>query len=134
VQSLVRDLNHVYRDTPALWEVDDDARGFWWLEANDAENNVVAFCRAGEDPGSDVLACVCNLSPSPREGYRVGLPRGGRWLEVLNTDASGYGGSGMGNMGAVEAEAVGWHGQPCSAVMTLPPLSVLWFKPEESPR
>ena len=134
VQSLVRDLNHVYRDTPALWEVDDDARGFYWLEANDAENCVVAFCRVGEDPAEDVLACVCNLTPTPRENYRVGLPRGGRWTEALNTDAGGYGGTNSGNMGGVEAEAVEWHGQPCSAVVTLPPLSVLWFVPEAAPR
>ncbi len=132
IQSLVRDLNHVYRATPALWEVDDDARGFWWLEANDAENCVVAFCRGGEDPAEDVLACVCNLTPAPREGYRVGLPRGGRWTEVLNTDASNYGGTNTGNMGGVEAEAVAWRGQPCSALVTLPPLSVLWFVPEKT--
>jgi 1,4-alpha-glucan branching enzyme len=134
IQSLVRDLNHVYRDTPALWEVDDDARGFYWLEANDAENCVVAFCRVGEDPAEDVLACVCNLTPTPRENYRVGLPRGGRWTEVLNTDAGVYAGSGMGNMGGVDAEAVEWHGQPCSAEVTLPPLSVLWFVPERRGR
>ena len=134
IQSLVRDLNHVYRDTPALWEVDDDARGFYWLEANDAENCVVAFCRVGEDPAEDVLACVCNLTPMPRENYRVGLPRGGRWTEVLNTDAGVYGGSGMGNLGGVDAEAVEWHGQPCSAEVTLPPLSVLWFVPERPGR
>jgi 1,4-alpha-glucan branching enzyme len=126
----VRDLNRHYRGTPALYEVDDDARGFWWLEPNDAERNIVAFCRAGEDPAADVLACVMNLSPVPREGYRLGLPRAGRWREVLNTDAQAYGGTGVGNLGGVEAQAVGWGGQPFSAELTLPPLAALWLVPE----
>jgi 1,4-alpha-glucan branching enzyme len=127
VQALVRALNSVYRETPALWEVDFDPRGFWWLEPNDAEANVVAFCRAGEDPVGDVLACVCNLSPVVREGYRLGLPQPGRWVEALNTDSSFFGGTNAGNLGGVEAEAVGWAGQPFSAAVTLPPLSVLWL-------
>jgi 1,4-alpha-glucan branching enzyme len=131
IHALVRDLNRVYRATPALYEVDDDARGFWWLEPNDAENNVVAFCRAGEDPVADVVACVLNLSPVPREGYRVGLPRAGRWREVLNTDAQAYGGSGVGNLGGVEADGVGWGGQPFSAQITLPPLGAVWLVPED---
>jgi 1,4-alpha-glucan branching enzyme len=132
IQTLVRDLNRVYRDTPALWEVDEDPRGFWWLEPNDAEANVVAFCRGGEDAAADVVACVCNLSPVPRDGYRLGLPQPGRWREALNTDADAYGGSNNGNLGGVEAEAVGWHGQPYSATITLPPLSVLWLVPERA--
>ncbi|MEA2254298.1 MAG: 1,4-alpha-glucan branching enzyme [Solirubrobacteraceae bacterium] len=134
VQSLVRDLNHVYRDTPALWEVDFDSSGFWWLEPNDAENNIVAFCRAGADPARDVIACVMNLSPVPRTGYRLGLPQAGPWREALNTDAAAYGGTNTGNLGGVEAEGVGWHGQPFSAEVTLPPLSVLWLVPERAPR
>jgi 1,4-alpha-glucan branching enzyme len=132
IQSLVRDLNHVYRDTPALWEVDSDARGFWWLEPNDAEANIVAFCRGGEDAAADVLACVCNLSPVPRHGYRLGLPQPGRWREALNTDAGTYGGTNTGNLGGVSAEPVAWHGQPYSAEITLPPLSVLWLVPERA--
>jgi 1,4-alpha-glucan branching enzyme len=127
IQALVRDLNARYRRTPALWEVDFDPRGFWWLEPNDAESNVVAFCRAGEDTVGDVLACVCNLSPIPREGYRLGLPQPGRWVEALNTDSSFYGGTNTGNLGGVEAGPAGWHGQPFSAELTLPPLSVLWL-------
>ena len=129
VQSLVRDLNHAYVATPALWEVDDDGRGFRWLEANDADRNVVAFLRLGESE-DDVLVCVCNLSPVPREGYRVGMPRSGRWREALNTDAELYGGTNRGNMGAVEAEAVPWHEQPNSAELVLGPLSVLWLVPD----
>src|ERR1700759_2254355 len=97
VQSLVRDLNFAYRDEPALWERDGDAEGFFWIEANDAENSVVAFARVGRE--GRVMVCVMNLTPIPREGYRVGLPRGGRWREVVNTDAEKYGGSGVGNLG-----------------------------------
>jgi 1,4-alpha-glucan branching enzyme len=130
IQSLVRDLNRVYRERPAMWQIDDSDRGFWWLEPNDAENNVVAFCRAGEDPATDVVAVVCNLSPVPRQSYRLGLPHSGRWVEALNTDSSFYGGTNTGNMGGVEADAMGWHGQPFSAELTLPPLSVLWLVPE----
>ena len=129
VQRLVRDLNHVYRDTPALWDNDFDSTGFYWLEANDAERNVVAFARTSRDH-SEVLVCVCNLSPVPRENYRVGLPRSGRWREALNTDSAFYGGADWGNLGGVDAEPVGWHEQPCSAELVLGPLSVLWLVPE----
>jgi 1,4-alpha-glucan branching enzyme len=128
IQSLVRDLNQVYRDQRALWDVDSEPSGFWWLEANDADRNVVAFCRASEG-AKDVLACVANLAPVPREGYRVGLPRSGAWREVLNTDAEQYGGSNTGNLGTVEAEPIPWGGQPFSAELVLPPLGVLWLVP-----
>ena len=133
VQALVRDLNRVLKDTPALYEVDFDGRGFWWIEPNDADANVVAFARAGEDPDQDVLVCVCNLSPVPRPGYRVGLPRSGRWVETLNTDSSFYGGTDTGSLGGVDAETLPWHGQPCSAEVTLPPLGVVWLVPEAKP-
>nr|WP_228431037.1 alpha amylase C-terminal domain-containing protein [Baekduia soli] len=128
VQRLVRDLNHVYRDRPALWQRDESPEGFYWIEANDAENSVVAFAREGED--GRVVVCVMNLTPVVRKGYRIGLPRPGRWLEILNTDAEVYGGSGVGNLGAVEAEALPWHSQPMSAALDLPPLGVLWLAPE----
>jgi 1,4-alpha-glucan branching enzyme len=130
VQSLVRSLNTVYRDQPALWERDFEGEGFYWLEPNDADRNVVAFARVGLDPSDDVLVCVCNLSPVPRAGYRLGLPQAGRWVEALNTDAELYGGSNMGNLGGVEAEPIPWHEQPNSAELTLPPLAVLWLVPE----
>ena len=132
IQSLVRDLNTVYRDEPALWEVDSEPAGFWWLEGGDAENNVIAFVRASRE-AERVLVCICNLSPVPRAGYRVGLPRPGRWREVLNTDAGCYGGGDVGNGGAVEAERVEWHGHVYSAPVTLPPLGTLWLVPEEPP-
>ncbi len=129
IQSLVRDLNGVYRQQPALWENDFDSSGFWWLEANDASQNVVAFARASVD-AEEVLVCVANLSPAPRDGYRLGLPRSGRWVEALNTDSEYYGGTNAGNWGGVEAEPIPWNDQPFSAELHLPPLAVLWLAPE----
>jgi 1,4-alpha-glucan branching enzyme len=128
VQALVRDLNHAYRAEPALWEVDFEPAGFRWLEMNDAAANVLAFLRLSRD-GSRVVVCACNLSPVPREGYRIGLPRAGTWREVLTTDDARYGGSGIGN-GAVVAEETPYHDQPFSAPVTLPPLGVVWLAPE----
>ncbi len=129
VQSLVRDLNNVYRETPALWRSDYDPAGFRWLEANDAANNVLAFSRLDLE-GGQPLVCVLNLSPVPRYDYRVGMPQAGRWREVLNTDSPYYGGSGVGNLGAVEGEALAWHDQPFSALLTLPPLGAVWLTPQ----
>ena len=128
VQSLVRDLNAHYRAEPALWEVDFDPAGFRWLEPNDADDNVLAFLRLSRD-GERPVVCVCNFSPVPRYGYRVGLPAGGPLARALNTDSELYGGSGVGNMGAVTAEAKPWHDQPYSAEVTLPPLGVVWLVP-----
>jgi 1,4-alpha-glucan branching enzyme len=136
VQSLVRDLNAVYRERRALWELDFDPAGFWWLEPNDADNNVFAFARAGRDGGAGgdgLIVCAMNLSPIPRHGYRLGLPRAGAWREVLNTDAGVYGGGDVGNLGEVRAEEVPWHNQTQSAEVTLPPLGVVYLVPEESP-
>jgi 1,4-alpha-glucan branching enzyme len=130
VQSLIRDLNRLYRDERALWELDGEPAGFAWLELNDAAANVVAFARFSH-AGGRALVCVCNFSPVPRPGYRVGLPRAGTWRAVLNTDASIYGGSGAGNGGAITAEQTAWHGQQWSAELQLPPLGVLWLVPED---
>jgi 1,4-alpha-glucan branching enzyme len=129
IQSLVRDLNRAYRDEPALWQRDADPGGFFWIEPNDADQSVLAFARQDDD-GENVLVCICNLTPVPREDYRLGLPRSGRWREILNTDAELYGGANWGNMGGVEAEGLPWHSQPFSALVTLPPLGVLWLVPE----
>jgi 1,4-alpha-glucan branching enzyme len=129
VQSLVRDLNNAYRAHPALYEVDFDPSGFRWLEANDSTNNVVAFARL-DAKGEQPVVCVLNLSPVARYDYRVGMPLCCRWKELLNTDSDYYGGSGVGNLGGVEAEAVPWHDQPFSAFVTLPPLAAVWFVPE----
>jgi 1,4-alpha-glucan branching enzyme len=129
VQSLVRDLNNAYRAHRALYEVDFDPSGFRWLEANDSTNNVVAFARL-DAKGEQPVVCVLNLSPVARYDYRVGMPLCCRWKELVNTDSDYYGGSGVGNLGGVEAEAVPWHDQPFSAFVTLPPLAAVWFVPE----
>jgi 1,4-alpha-glucan branching enzyme len=126
----VADLNRAYRDEPALWEVDFRPAGFQWLVGDARDDNVVAYARFSAD-GSRVLACVVNFSPVVRDGWRVPLPRGGRWREVVNTDATEYGGSGVGNLGVIEAEATSLHGRPYSAAMTLPPLAALWLAPED---
>ena len=128
VQRLVRDLNHRLREEPALYEQDFEPAGLWWIEANDAASNVFAFGRASRD-GNRVLVCAANLSPIPRERYRLGLPRPGHWIEILNTDSAHYGGSDLGNQHGVEAEPVPWHGQNTSAEVTLPPLAVIWLIP-----
>jgi 1,4-alpha-glucan branching enzyme len=132
VQALVRELNAVYKAQPALWERDFDGEGFYWIEPNDADRNVVVFARAGLDPARTVLVVAANLAPVVRERYRVGLPQPGRWREVLNSDASVYGGSNVGNADGVLSEPIPWHGQPYSAEVTLPPLGVLWLAPAEN--
>ncbi len=127
VQELTRLLNRVYLDQPALWERDSSAEGFSWIDASDEEGNVFSFLRFAAD--GRPLACVANLSATPRHGYRVGLPSGGTWREALNTDDLHLGGSGVGNGGQVHATDRTWHGQPFSADLTLPPLGVLWLVP-----
>jgi len=129
IQALVRDLNRLYKDEPALWEVDSDPTGFWWLEPNDADSNVLAFARASKD-ATRVVVFVANLSPVPREGYRLGLPRATRWREAINTDSKFYGGGDVGNLGGIEPEPIPWHNQPVSALVTLPPLAAVWLVPE----
>ncbi|WP_041253710.1 1,4-alpha-glucan branching protein GlgB [Frankia sp. EAN1pec] len=126
VARLVRDLNHTYREIPALWERDSDPSGFSWIDASDAENNVFAFVRWGED-GERALACVTNFAGVGQVGYRLGFPFPGRWREVLNTDALDYGGGGMGNLGGITAVADPSHGLPASAALSLPPLGTVWF-------
>jgi 1,4-alpha-glucan branching enzyme len=131
VQSLVRDLNHLLREQPALYEQDFDGAGFWWLEANDAASNVFAFARASRD-GNRLLVCAANLSPVPRERYRIGFPHAGRWIEALNTDSARYGGSNAVNPDGIGAEPIPWHGQAASAEVMLPPLAVIWLVPASS--
>ena len=133
VQHLVRDLNLAYRDTPALWELDHKEAGFQWLNADDASGNTFSFIRYGTEDESGqrpVLVALANFSGQPRSQVRVGVPRPGRWTELVNTDADHYGGSGVGNLGAVEALDQPHQGQPHSVVVTLPPLGVLWLVPE----
>jgi 1,4-alpha-glucan branching enzyme len=130
VRQLVADLNRIYRSEPALWEVDFEPAGFRWLEPNDANGNTLAFLRLSGD-GKRLIVCVCNFSPVVRSGYRLGLPRPGRWIEVLNTDSTFYGGSDVGNLGGVVAEERPWHDQPWSADLVLPPLATVWLRPEK---
>ncbi|HJZ00042.1 MAG TPA: alpha amylase C-terminal domain-containing protein, partial [Streptosporangiaceae bacterium] len=188
VQQLSRDLNAIYRQAPALWKLDSSPDGFSWIDANDAQGNVLSFLRfpdaplvdavsepasepasdlapdlaseptseptsdLASEPASDsasepapdlasdagdgptargVIACLANFSANPHLNYRIGLPQAGRWREILNTDAIVYGGSGVGNLGGVEATDEPWHGRPASALVTLPPLGVIWLTPEE---
>ncbi|WP_067125640.1 1,4-alpha-glucan branching protein GlgB [Microtetraspora malaysiensis] len=126
VRRLVRDLNRAYRDTPALYALDSDPAGFRWIDADDAQGNVFSFLRY--DGSGSVLACVSNFSGAPHEDYRLGLPTPGRWEEVVNTDAYDYAGSGVGNMGAVEAVEEPHHGLPCSARLRMPPLATVWLR------
>mgnify|MGYP000745879298 CR=1 FL=1 len=131
ILQLVTDLNNRYRELDALWSLDVDPAGFQWIDANDASGNVLSFLRYGKDAGEgaagSALACVVNFSGTPHHEYRIGLPRAGHWREVLNTDFEGYGGSGVGNLGGVEAVEEPWHGQPYSATVAAPPLGTVWF-------
>ncbi|AEH11094.1 1,4-alpha-glucan-branching enzyme [Candidatus Protofrankia datiscae] len=138
VATLLKDLNGAYRATPALWERDISPEGFSWIDANDAENNVFSFLRwastgpaggpaGGAATGGRVIACVTNFSGVPHTGYQLGLPFAGRWRELINTDATEYAGSGLGNLGSVLAVEAARHNQPASVTLTLPALSTLWL-------
>ncbi len=168
LQQLVRDMNALYRATPALWALDSSPEGFAWIDANDAAGNALSYLRFASAtpamasmpapsgltpaespasapgpapepaadapfaaaPGATVLACVVNFAGNPHYKYQIGLPHAGRWREVLNTDAGNYGGSGVGNLGSVEAVPEPFHGRPASATITVPPLGALWLVPE----
>jgi 1,4-alpha-glucan branching enzyme len=127
LQRYVRDLNWLYQNEPALYQVDYDWTGFQWIDFSDAENSVISFLRKAQDSNNQVV-CVCNFTPVPRHEYRVGVPKLGWYRELLNSDSQIYGGSNMGNGGGVMAEPIASHGLPNSVVLTLPPLSVLYFK------
>ncbi|GAA3231977.1 1,4-alpha-glucan branching protein GlgB [Nonomuraea helvata] len=128
VQRLVRDLNRIYRGTPALWEQDARPEGFRWIDADDASGNTFSFLRYAND--GSAVACVINFSGAPHESYRLGLPYAGQWSEVVNTDAYDYWGSGVGNLGTVEADGEPWHGLPHSATLRVPPLGAVWLTHE----
>jgi 1,4-alpha-glucan branching enzyme len=123
----VADLNGLYRREPALYELDFDPAGFEWVDCNDSENSTLSFMRKGQST-RDILLAACNFTPVPRRNYRLGAPRGGFWEEILNSDALDYGGSGQGNLGGVEAAPLSFHGRPYLLTVTLPPLSVVFFK------
>ncbi|WP_246050987.1 1,4-alpha-glucan branching protein GlgB [Nocardioides guangzhouensis] len=130
VQKLVHDLNRIYRGTPALYARDHDPDGFQWIDGGDAGRNLFSFVRRA--PGEPDLVCVANFAGNPHHGVRLGLPTAGRWEEVLNTDAEGYTGSGVGNLGSIEAIEGEWSGQPAHADITVPPLATVWFRPTGS--
>ncbi len=129
VKRWVEDLNRFYREEPALFELDFSPEGFEWIDANDAENCVASFLRKAQDP-QDVVLVVCNFTPVVRDNYRVGVPRGGHWQECLNSDAPLYGGSGQGNLGGADAAPLPAHGRYHSLNLRLPPLGVVFLKPE----
>jgi 1,4-alpha-glucan branching enzyme len=129
LQRFVQDLNHLYQAEPALWRWDYDVGGFYWLDCSDSENSVMSFVRQDPD-GRNPMVIILNLTPVPRPRYRIGLPRPGKWREVLNSDAAIYGGGDVGNLGGVLATDHPCHHHPYSARFTLPPLGLLAFKPE----
>ena len=125
-QRFLADLNQLYRSHPAFWEADYDVEGFQWVDCSDNLHSVFSFLRRTKDGGQQILV-VLHLTPELRTNYRLGLPTGGYWRELLNSDAAIYGGSNQGNLGGVQAEEIELHGQPFSAEFTLPPLSVVVF-------
>jgi len=127
VQRLLKDLNRVYRDEPALWESDSEPAGFQWIDFSDADANIIAFVRTAVSSGRQIV-CVCNFSPVARHFYRLGLPKWGWYREIVNTDAKAYGGSNVGNSGGVMSESIPWQGYSYSASLNLPPLAVLWLE------
>ncbi|HXH50254.1 MAG TPA: 1,4-alpha-glucan branching protein GlgB [Terriglobia bacterium] len=127
LQKWVEDLNHVYRREPALYEVDSDPAGFEWIDCGDSDQSVLTFMRKGHS-SDDLVLVACNFTPVPRTNYRIGVPRGGFWVEIANSDAAQYWGGNWGNLGGVEASPVSHHGRPWSVSVTLPALSVVFFK------
>jgi 1,4-alpha-glucan branching enzyme len=127
VQAWMEQLNRVYRSEPALHALDNTVDGFEWVDCNDNATSTISLLRKSESPRDSVLV-ACNYTPVPRTGYRVGVPHGGYWRELLNSDAREYGGSGMGNLGGVQAEEIPTHGRQFSLKLTLPPLAALFFK------
>jgi 1,4-alpha-glucan branching enzyme len=131
VQRWIADLNALYRAERSLHELDADPAGIEWIEANDAAFSVLTFLRRGLGAFAKPVMVVCNFTPVVRPAYRVGAPVGGVWREVLNSDSDVYGGSGVGNLGAVRADDEGWHARPHALSLTLPPLACLYLAPDE---
>src|SRR5690606_30336762 len=130
VQRLVRDLNRLYRTRPALHVADTTQQGFEWVDANDAGQSCLTFLR--QDGAGRWVLCGFNFTPVPRHNYRAGVPVGGIWEEIFNSDAKDYGGSGQGNLGGVEASPAAAHGRPRSLSLTLPPLGAVVLAPQAS--
>jgi 1,4-alpha-glucan branching enzyme len=127
VKRMIQDLNRLYRDQPALHELDHDERGFDWIDCCDVEQSVVTFVRRPRE-GDEVVVVAANHTPVPRHNYRIGVPGPGQWEELFNSDARHYGGSGQGNLGGVEATPVAWNGESRSVTVTLPPLGLVMLK------
>jgi 1,4-alpha-glucan branching enzyme len=130
LQRWVKELNHFYRLEPALYELDFSGEGFSWIDCGNWEESVVSYVRKARSTG-DLILVICNFTPVPRHHYRVGVPAGGYWKEVMNSDAQEYGGSGQGNLGGVEATPLPFHGRHYSLSVTAPPLGIAVFKREE---
>ena len=126
IQQWITDLNRLYRNEPALYERDFVPAGFEWVDCTDAGSSVISLLRKGKST-DEVVLIVCNFTPVPRPNYRIGAPYGGFWKEVLNSDATQYGGSGWGNLGGIEAVPIPLHGRTHSITLTLPPLATLYF-------
>jgi len=129
LQRWVRELNHFYKNEPAMYEYDCDPAGFEWIDCSDADSSIVSLIRKGKTTSTLILA-ICNFTPVPHYSYRLGAPRGGFWHEALNSDAGEYWGSNMGNLGGVEAVPIPLHGRSYSLTLTVPPLAVSFFKSE----
>jgi len=127
LQNWVAQLNRLYRGEPALHELDNNPDGFEWVDCNDNLTSTISLLRKSEG-GKETVLIVCNFTPIPRLGYRIGVPTGGYWRELLNSDALDYGGTGAGNLGGVHAEEIPAHGRPWSLRLTLPPLGALFLK------
>ncbi|MFB3077042.1 MAG: alpha amylase C-terminal domain-containing protein, partial [Lysobacterales bacterium] len=127
MQKLVRDLNHVYRELPALHQLDCDSKGFEWIEAENQQQSILVYLRKGY-PDTPPVLVVVNLTPAAYSAYQLGVPRQGHYRECLNTDSEYYGGSNMGNVGGVQARAEPWGGQPCQLSICIPPLATLIFE------
>jgi 1,4-alpha-glucan branching enzyme len=130
IQKVLKDLNRIYRDYPAMHQLDSHPDGFEWIDGSDAEQSVVSYMRKGMK-GEKPVVIVLNFTPIPRMNYRVGVSQGGHWSEIFNSDAADFGGSGHGNMGGVDAAPVGMHGRPHSITVTVPPLGAVFFSPED---
>jgi 1,4-alpha-glucan branching enzyme len=128
LQTMVKELNWLYRREPALYEVDDTYHGFEWIDLQDSESSIITFIRFARNR-EDFIVFACNFTPVPREGYRIGVPRAGLYRELFNTDSELFGGANLGNAGAVMAEEIPFHGRPASINVTIPPLAVVAFKP-----
>ena len=127
LQTMVKELNWLYRREPALFEVDDSYHGFEWIDLQDSESSIITFIRFARNR-EDFIVFACNFTPVPREGYRIGVPKAGLYRELFNTDSELFGGANLGNAGAVMAEEMPFHGRPASLNVTIPPLAVVAFK------